>query len=129
MQKGSPYRTTVAICFAAAMVIYLCANLVQQHKEQRQDESRIALAIRGPNNGPYLHADDPFLFDRSISDEQPAPLAVPVLTSLVPQNIPRVSLADLSQQYPEFQHAPLDSSGFNPLQLPFRYKDTDNIGD
>ncbi len=53
----------------------------------------------------------------------------PVVPALPP--LPRVHLTadSVGRMFPAFHHAPVESAGFNPLALPFRYADPDGVGD
>ena len=62
----------------------------------------------------------------------PPPLAVscpPSLHNLTPLPPVALSADNVEQLFPAFHHAPFATAGFNPLALPFRYQDPDNVGD
>ena len=62
---------------------------------------------------------------------QPAAKAKVVLplARATPQPIGRYTLADLKRMFPQFQHEPFETAGFNHLSLPFHYDAPDGGGD
>ena len=102
-------------------------SLIRLHEDSQPDESITAAGQQTATTERFLAS--PFQFDQSIPDEATAQPPVAALATLGPQDMRDFTLAELSRQYPAFQHASFDSAGFNPLELPFRYEDVDNVGD
>ncbi len=110
-------RQLITGCVAVALIVV--AAVVFLHKHVPTPKVAVAPIARNPA------ATRP----RPRLPTVPLPSTRPVLATLTPLPAIKLTAESAVKMFPAFKHAPYETSGFNPLALPFRYEDPDNVGD